>query len=277
MSNILDAIRIFLVNLHPLWVYLFLSIAGLFVYWRGCTETRKDRSSIFDTFIISIVLGLLMGRVSFLSINWSEYGRYAWYFLPYERYGNTIYMFRLLPWRLFRIWDGGLTIFVAMVSFILILTLLVLFSRKWKWYQLFFPIYFSMTSMLGLSFIYLGVIESYNAWIIRGLLLVFLPLIFWGISKILLSVIKNGVKRRKFLIYIGVLIVTLSTVYISYEYLSDSVSTFELVSVILLLLWTAVMDIYTFIEINKPNVEIEKVSSVRAVDIEINQPIRIKK
>jgi hypothetical protein len=79
------------------------------------------------------------------------------------------------------------------------------------------------------------------------------------------------------LVYIGVLIVTLSTVYISYEYLSDSVSTFELVSVILLLLWTAVMDIYTFIEINKPNVEIEKVSSVRAVDIEINQPIRIKK
>ncbi|KUK77881.1 MAG: transmembrane(s)protein [candidate division WS6 bacterium 34_10] len=277
MSNILDAIRIFLVNLHPLWVYLFLSIAGLFVYWRGCTETRKDRSSIFDTFIISIVLGLLMGRVSFLSINWSEYGRYAWYFLPYERYGDTVYMFRLLPWRLFRIWDGGLTIFVAMVTFVLILTLLVLFSRKWKWYQLFFPIYFSMSSMLGLSFIYLGIIESYKGWIIRGLLLVFLPLIFWSISKILLLVIKNGVKRRKFLVYIGVLIVTLSTVYISYEYLSDSVSTFELVSVILLLLWTAVMDIYTFIEINKPNVEIEKVSSVRAVDIEINQPIRIKK
>ncbi|KUK77418.1 MAG: transmembrane(s)protein, partial [candidate division WS6 bacterium 34_10] len=208
---------------------------------------------------------------------WSEYGRYAWYFLPYERYGDTVYMFRLLPWRLFRIWDGGLTIFVAMVTFVLILTLLVLFSRKWKWYQLFFPIYFSMTSMLGLSFIYLGVIESYNAWIIRGLLLALLPLIFWALSKILLLLIKNGVKRRKFLVYIGVLIVTLSTVYISYEYLSDSVSTFELGSVILLLLWTAIMDIYTFIEINKPNVGIERVSSVRAVDIEINQPIRIKK
>jgi hypothetical protein len=277
MSNILDAIRVFLINLHPLWVYLLLSIAGLFVYWRGCTETRKDRSSIFDTFIISIVLGLIMGRVSFLSINWSEYGRYAWYFLPYERYGDTVYMFRLLPWRLFRIWDGGLTIFVAMVTFVLILTLLVLFSRKWKWYQLFFPIYFSMTTMLGLSFIYLGVIESYNAWIIRGLILALLPLIFWAISKILLFLIKNSAKRRKLLVYIGVLVVTLSTVYISYEYLSDSVSTFELVSVILLLLWTAIMDIYTFIEINKPNVEIERVSSVRAVDIEINQPIRIKK
>jgi len=273
----LDTIRTFLINLHPLLLYLLISIAGLFVYWRGCTETRKDRSSIFDTFIISIILGLSIGRISFLRINWSEYGRYAWYFLPYEKYGDTVYMFRLLPWRLFRIWDGGLTIFVAMIGFLLILTLLVLFSRKWKWYQVFFPIYFAMTSMLGLSFLYLGMIEDYRAWIVRGILLVIVPLAFWSVSKILLFLIKNGIKRRKILVYIGILIVTITSVYISYEYLSDTVSTFEFISVIILLVWTAIMDIYTVIEINRPKVEIEKFSTVRAVGIEINQPIRIKK
>jgi hypothetical protein len=277
MSNILDTIRTFLINLHPLFVYLLISVAGLFIYWRGCTETRKNRSSIFDSFIISIASGLVIGRIAFLRINWSEYGRYAWYILPYERYGDTVYMFRLLPWRLFRIWDGGLTIFVAMIGFLFVLTMFVFIYKKWKWYQVYFPVYFAMTVMLGLSFIYLGIIDNYTAWITRGLLLAIIPLIFWAVSKILLFTVKNGTKRRKFLVYIGVLIVTLTSVYVSYEYLSDSVSTFEFVSVIVLLIWTAIMDIYTVIEINKPKVEIEKVSSVRAVDIEINQPIRIKK
>jgi hypothetical protein len=176
-----------------------------------------------------------------------------------------------------RIWDGGLTIFVAMVAFLLVLTTLVLFVRKWRWYQVYFSIYFSMTSMLGISFIYLGSIENYVAWIIRGTLLLILPILFWSISKILLFTIKNGIKRRKILVYIGVLVVTLTSVYISYEYLSDTVSQFELISVITLLIWTAIMDIFTIVDLNKPNVEIEKVSSVQAVDIEINQPIRIKK
>lgn len=276
MSNILDTIRNTLVSFHPLFIYLVISIAGLFVYWRGCTETRKNRSSIFDTFIISIVSGLIMGRISFLRINWSEYTRQAWYFLPYERYGDTVYLFRLLPWRFFRIWDGGLTIFVAMIAFLIVLTLLVLFVRKWRWYQVYFPIFFSMTSMLGLSFVYIGIADNYTAWITRGSALFLLPLIFWATSKILLVTIKNGIKRRKMLVYIGILIVTLATLYISYEYLSDDVTSFEFAAVIILMLWTAIMNIFTIIEINRPRVEIEKVSSVRAVDIEINQPIRMK-
>ena len=53
-------------------------------------------------------------------------------------------------------------------------------------------------------------------------------------------------------------------------------SQFEFGAVIALLIWTAATDIYTIIDINKPNVEISRVSDVRAVNIEINQPIRIK-
>jgi hypothetical protein len=70
--------------------------------------------------------------------------------------------------------------------------------------------------------------------------------------------------------------VTVASLYISYEYLSDEVSQFEFGAVIALLVWTAIMDIFTIIDLNRPKVEIEKVSSVRAVDIEVNQPIRIK-
>jgi hypothetical protein len=168
-----------------------------------------------------------------------------------------------------RIWDGGLTIFVAMVAFLILLTLLVLFYKKWRWYQVYFPVFFSMTAMLGLSFIYLGIVDEYNIWVIRGVALFLLPVIFWSISKILLFTIKNGIKRGK-------LMVTLASLYISYEYLSDDVSQFEFGSVIALLVWTAVMDIFTIIDLNRPSVEIERVSSVRAVDIEVNQPIRIK-
>jgi CDP-diglyceride synthetase len=112
--------------------------------------------------------------------------------------------------------------------------------------------------------------------VISGGVLLLLPLIFWAISKVLLFTIRNGIKRRKVLVYIGVLIVTVASLYISYEYLSDEVSQFEFGAVIALLVWTAIMDIFTIIDLNRPKVEIEKVSSVRAVDIEVNQPIRIK-
>lgn len=276
MDNILQSINDFLMIVNPLWVFLVISIAGLFIYWRGCTETRKNRSSIFDTFIISIIFGFIIGRISYLFINWSGYSRYAWYFLPYERYGDTIYLFRLLPWRFLRIWDGGLTIFVAMIAFLVMLTLLVLLYKKWRWYQVHSPVFFSMTSMLGLSFIYVGIIDEYNLWILRGIALFLLPLIYWAISKILLFTIKNGIKRRKILVYIGTVIITLASLYISYEYLTDQVSNFEIGSVIVLLIWTAIMDIFTIIDVNRLNVEIERVSDVRAVDIEVNQPIRIK-
>lgn len=276
MSEYITTIREFIVLINPLWIYLIIFVVGLFVYWRGCTETRKNRSSIFDTFFISIIFGSILGRASYLAINWSEYSDFVWYFLPYEKYGDTVYLFRLLPWRLMRIWDGGLTIFVAMIGFLIMLTLLVLFLRKWRWYQVYFPVFFSMITMLGLSFMYVGVVGDFTGWILRGLGLFVVPLVFWLISKILLFTVKNGIKRRKLLVYIGTIIVTAISLYISYEYLSDEISRFEFIFIIILLLWTAIMDIFLIIDINKPNVKIESVSTIRAVDIEINQPIRIK-
>jgi hypothetical protein len=218
-----------------------------------------------------------MARISYLVINWSDYSGYSWWYIPYENYGgDNVYWFRLLPWRFIRIWDGGLTIFVAMITFLVILTLLALLYKKWRWYQLYFPIFFSMTVMLGISFIYLGIIDQYAEWYFRGGVLISLPLIFWAASKILLFTIKNGIKRRKTLVYIGILLSTLVSLYISYGYLSDTISNFEFGSVVALLIWTAIMDIFVIVDVNKPNVEIEKVSGVRSVDIEVNQPIKIR-
>lgn len=274
MQDMINTIRGFLVNIAPLWVYFIISIIGLFVYWRGCTETRKDRSSIFDTFSLSMLFGLVMARVSYLVINWTEYARFTWYFLPYERYGDSIYFFRLLPWRLMRIWDGGLTIFVAMIAFLLFITILITLVKKWRWYQVYFPVFFSMIVMLGISYIYMGLLSENTEWIVQGAILFILPLLFWIISKFLLVGIRNGVRRRKILVYIGVLMVTLTSMYVSYRYLLDDVSQFEFIAVITLILWTAVMDIFLIVDINRPNVTIERVSSVRAVDVKINQQIK---
>jgi hypothetical protein len=276
MQDVINTIREFLIQLNPLWVYFVISVIGLFVYWRGCTETRKNRSSIFDTFFLSIIFGLIMARISYIVINWSEYIRYPWSFVPYERYGDTFYLFRLLPWKFIRVWDGGLTIFVAMVAFLVLITLLVILMKKWRWYQTYFPTFFSMISMLGISYIYVGFITETKSWIVNGGILLVVPLIFWLISKFLLVSIKNGIKRRKTLVYIGILLVTLTSMFIAYQYLIDKVSQFEFISVIVLIVWTAVMDILLVIDINRPNVTIERVSSVRAIDIEINQPIKFK-
>ncbi len=63
MNGIFEIIRNFFINLNPLWVYLIVVLVGLFIYWRGCTETRKNRSSIFDTFFLSIVVGSVVSTV----------------------------------------------------------------------------------------------------------------------------------------------------------------------------------------------------------------------
>ena len=99
ISTIVNIIR----EVNPFVGLLIIFFLGMYLFWKESSRSRKNNSSVFDAFILSILLGIVIGRAMFVILNWTEFSQYIWYWLPYERYGNEIFMFRLLPWRFLRI------------------------------------------------------------------------------------------------------------------------------------------------------------------------------
>ena len=141
-------------------ILLLIFLIGMYVFWRGCKETEKDRSSIFDVYIVSLLVGVILGRVGYIVSNLDEFMSFIWYWSPYEKYGDTTYIFRLLPWRFLRVWDGGIIIFALFVGFLLFSTFFVSILKKWRWKQIFFNIFFSGVFMLSLSFFFTASITT---------------------------------------------------------------------------------------------------------------------
>ena len=265
MKEWIYIVKDYIKSVHPLIVFMLLFLIGLFVFWRGCAESRKNRSSVFDIFLISSSLSLLVGRIVYIVLEWKTFSSYIWYWLPYEKYGDKIYLFRLLPWRFFSIWDGGLVILGVFISLLLLLTLFSLVVKKWRWKHMFFPIYFSSTTMLGLSYIYTGVTSGFNTWIYRGVVLIIIMGLFFLIFKFIYKIVKNPIYEKYILGYVGTLIVLLSSVYI--VYLSDELSIIEDVLVGIFMIWSLVMSYFFISDLRKARVSIKSVSTVRSVKV----------
>jgi len=265
--DLISNIRYFLINLNPLVVLVVIFIFGMYIFWRGSAESRKNRSSVFDMFLISGFISAIVGRLIYILVEWQSFSTYIWYWLPYEKYGEKIFLFRLLPWRFFSIWDGGLIILSMFVTLLLSLTFYSIFIKKWRWKHMFFPIYFSAISMLGASFVVTGLLDNFNEWVYKGAVLVFLIAIFFVIYKFIYMVVSSPVVEKYILGYVGLIIVWISSLYIAYIYLMDDLSWYENFSVGVFLLWSLVAGILFLIDLRKANVRIETRSSVRSVHV----------
>lgn len=267
MKEWIYIVQDYIKGVHPLIVFMFLFLLGLFVFWRGCIESRKNRSSVFDIFLISSFLSLLFSRIVYIILEWASFSSYIWYWLPYEKYGDKVYLFRLLPWRFFSIWDGGLVILAVFVSILLFLTFFSLVVKKWRWKHMFFPIYFSSTTMLGLSYIYTGITSGFNTWIYRGIVLIAILGLFFLLFKFIYKIVKDSVYEKYILGYVGTLIVLLSSVYILYLYLSDDLSIVEDILVGIFMIWSLLMSYFFILDLRKARVSIKSVSTVRSVKV----------
>lgn len=254
-------------DIHPLIVYLTLFFVGMYIFWSGCAESRKNRSSIFDVFLVSGFLSAVVGRIVYIILEWSSFSSYIWYWIPYEKYGDKIFLFRLLPWRFFSVWDGGLVILALFVSLLLFLTFFVLVIKKWRWKHMFFPIYFSSTTMVGMSFVYIGLVSNFNEWIYKGLILMFVLAIFFFLFKFIFKIVKDPLYEKYILGYVGVIIVLISSIYIVYLYLSSNLSLMEDVLVGIFMVWSLVMSFFFVLDLRKAKVSIRSVSTVRSVRV----------
>jgi len=276
VENIInDKVISFFASFNPAFIFLIIFFVGLALFWRGSVESRKERSSVFDIFFISSFFSLFISRIMFIFNNWSLFSGYIWYWLPYEKYGDSIYFFRLLPWRFFNIFDGGIEIFVMFVSFILFATFAVTVIKKWRWRDMFYVIFFSAESMLALAFLFSGLSSGNIEWVNQsGVLLIPVILIF-----LINSIFKKrGDEGRVSLAVFVIFLINISSAYILYIYLGKESSVVDIVFAAIFLLWLILATIFRIKDERKSTLTIERVSSVRTVSpLEINQPIKAKK
>jgi len=247
-SIILEKFQQLLIRVNPLILFTVVLLFGLYVFWRGCLETRKNMSSIFDVFIIALFSGVLFGRICHIVINWSNFSSSIWYWLPYEKYGDEVYLFRVLPWRFLRIWDWGIDILAMFVSFLLIASLWVILVKKWKWSHVFTTIFFTAQVMLAMSFVLVGGASGNEQWIIQGVVMMLLPAVLFFLKN---SVKKAmiGKKERKVLAVLDIVFIILTVIYVAYTYLTIDITNIEKGSVYTFILWTVLGTIFYIIRV----------------------------
>ena len=262
----------------PVGLVLFIVfMIGMYVFWRGCTETGKDRSSTFDVYIGSLALAVMIGRLSYILSNLADFTGYIWYWSPYEKYGDVIYMFRLLPWRFFRIWDGGIVILSLFVGYLLFSSVITIFLKKWRWRQMYFTVFFSGIFLLSLSLIFSASISMDTNLLLMSSILLTSAVIF-SVASVVVSRLKIKWKRRKkTLSYIGLGLILGTVAYLSFTTLTGDISNIEKISIYTLDAWTFLSSILFVIDMRrKTSLIIKKMSSVQGVSLpEINQPIKL--
>ncbi len=276
-ANIINSVKGFISTLNPFLGLILIFLLGLFVFWKESSRSRKNNSSVFDIFFISVIIGILVGRLVYVISNWSsEYSSLPWYWLPYERYGDDVYLFRLLPWKLLKIWDGQLDILFTFLGIILMQTVSVLFLKKWKWGDLFPPIYLSNWVMMGLSYFFVGIQSGNNLWLKQGWIIL-IPFIVFIITQAIILKVYLGSKKEEVSRILYILFAIVALFVIGYVYISLSLTTLTTIGFVILSIWYVAGIIAYIISSRKEgNVTIKTVSSVRQVSLpEVSKPVRL--
>jgi hypothetical protein len=204
--------------------------------------------------------------------NWDDFSRnISWYWSPYERYGNLVIWFRLFPWKFFNIFDGGLNILSMFVVYLFSASFWSSIVKKWRWNQMFPTIYFSGEVMLALSFVLLGLNTANSTWVLQGGLLLLFPVISMFLINFVNRIQKPLLEKK--LYYIANLVfVLISAGIVGYIYISSESNIYGRIALYSFLAWAFVGLILFIKDSKQANVVIEKVSSVREIDI--NHPIK---
>lgn len=240
-------------------------------------ESRKERSSTFDMFFLSGFFSLVGARIAYIISNWETFSGFIWYWLPYEKYGEEIFMFRLLPWRFLNIFDGGINILVMFVGFLLFATIGVVIIKKWHWREMFPVVFFSAEAMLAMSFVFSGVIANNVTWVVQGGVLL-VPIILILIILSFVTPNTEGKEEKALYIFTNLFLILLSTAFILYVYLQNDISVIDKINCLVFLLWSLIGSLFFLRQETDSRLSIERVSSVRTISsADINQPIRLSK
>jgi len=277
ISTFIQKIIDFLSQINSSLVFLFIFLMGLIIFWRGSVESRKERSSIFDMFFLSGFFSLVGARIAYIISNWESFTEFIWYWLPYEKYGEEIFLFRLLPWRFLNIFDGGINILVMFVGFLLFATIGVVIIKRWHWREMFPVVFFSAEAMLAMSFVFSGVIANNTEWVVQGGVLL-IPIILILIILSFVTPNTEGKEEKALYLFTNLFLILLSTAFILYVYLQNDIEVIDKISCLIFLVWSVIGSLFFLRQETGSRLSIERVSSVRTISsTDINQPIRLSK
>lgn len=268
LSNILE-------NIGFLPVLALIYMFSLLIFWFESKQVKKDSNSIFDQWFVTTAAMIVWGRVSYIIASWDNFADWYWFWLPYEKYGGDIFLFRAMPWRLFAIWDGGFLFIAMFLSFILFNFLYVIFIKKWRWREMMVVIIVTANFMLSTFLFAYGLFTKTNEATRNGLIILAYTLVF----QIMMLILRLVYKRKKdFFIKIGQILIILFTIgnimLVSYVFLSVNISSIERWHVYAYIVLGVVMLISYLIDIKRNQDKLAAEQQSARPDITLNQAIK---
>lgn len=117
--------------------FIILFLVAFYVFWHECKRIQKDNNSIFDVWILGSIFMLLWGRLSYITSRWDEFMSVGWFYSPYELYGDKIYWFRQLPWKMIAVWDGYFLFTGIFAGLLIFAYFYISYMKKWSWQEMY--------------------------------------------------------------------------------------------------------------------------------------------
>ncbi len=252
-------------------------ILGMYIFWAESRAVNKNRSSIFDQWMISTFFMILWGRVSYILAEWHDFALLHWFYSPYERYGDKVFWFRLLPWKFLAFWDGGFLFTGLILGFLLFNFIYVTFIKKWRWRDMFRPTIISSQLLLSVILSIYGIFLKDTVIVMYGLVLLVLVTVFY-----LLKFLKKFNKDLlEILFYVELFYTIGSFLYIGVVFWSGDITVWDKVNIfgIIFLSIFLVYVYYRDVKNINDKVVIESVSGSvnRKPSVETNKAIKVVK
>lgn len=277
MEVILTQTREFLFQLGFLPIVIFVTLIALYFFWVESRRTGKDQNSIFDSYFFGAIFMLIWGRLTYIFTNPVDYEGLIWSYIPYERYPEGLFIFRLLPWRYFRIWDGEFLFTGLFLGFVLGTALFSFIYKRWRWREMMSTIMFSAFTYLGILLTILGFMIEQNNVLYQGVVILSLSLSYFftaGLVEKVFKVRKNKLWERLnyYLIFLFSILISL---YIPSALLKSDINQWDRYNLYIFAAFSVISHIIFIVDVFRKSVKIKTEYRTRSVTISPNQPIKI--
>ncbi len=278
MNYIESYIKIGLEFLGPILPFLLIIFIALYVFWSDAKVTGKDRNSVFDMYIIAIIVMIIWGRIMFIFSNVDDFIGLPWSISPYERYSDGIFFFRLLPWKYFNLWNNGvleLQLFPMFVSYVIFSTIYAFFVKRWRWREIMGAIMSSSTVAFSMILIISGIFSEYFEVYKFGIGLFIIICITQIISIVMYSIYRKNHEKNQRIYFIWTLISLFVIIaYLFYFTFTIPLAQSDLIHMYVYLGWGVFSLLFYLFDMNR-NIEVIQTVIKSKPVITPNTPIRI--
>ncbi len=84
------------------------AIVSTYIFWRSALRSYKKPHKLFDLAIVSVFCGLVISRVLVILTSPELFVSARWFWLPYEKINDVVYIMASFPWLFFNTTVGGI-------------------------------------------------------------------------------------------------------------------------------------------------------------------------